>query len=255
MDKAFDSAVGRLARAKHHIDDLERTWSDYIAQSPFKAYEIKDLEPGITRVVFRPSIPIPDSLTWITADILNNLRSALDFACHASTQILGNGNRQNSFPFAKSEAELESAINRQSKRIDARVLDCIRSFKPYKGGDDNLWAMNATRNQNQHAFVEPLPINVNSTELLDYVGAQRPKVMPPRWDRAVGGIVVADIPNGGETKHATLKANVGLAFGQSTNLRGVQVIPYLREMHPKVETIISEIAQETAMACRGNGYL
>lgn len=110
--------------------------------------------------------------------------------------------------------------------------------------------MNRSRNQNQHALVEVLPIKVNSTDLLAFTGTVPPQVAPPMWDSAIGGIVVADIPNGGETQRAKFNVNIALAFSSSTELRGLQVISTLKDLHLKVETIVAEIAGVTARITR-----
>jgi hypothetical protein len=76
-------------------------------------------------------------------EIIEALRSALDQAGAACAVLTGKTNPKKSyFPFADSGPELTKVIKGRCKDLPGEIISLFRSFQPYQGGNDPLWAMN-----------------------------------------------------------------------------------------------------------------
>jgi hypothetical protein len=58
--------------------------------------------------------------------------------------------RTNHFPFAASEAAFDREIGTRSPQVATAVTDYWKSLRPYRGGDERLYALASIRNGKEH---------------------------------------------------------------------------------------------------------
>lgn len=75
-------------------------------------------------------------------------------------------------------------MNGRCKHLPKKIVDLLRAFKPYKGGDNRLWALNELCNTNKHASIRPVAIASGGIEYRNITANDRASVIPPVWDRA-----------------------------------------------------------------------
>lgn len=117
---AFDSAILKVQRANHHIDELNAIVARFGA-TPF--YEIivdKDTGGG-SQIAINPIQTVPNSLPLIIGDVVHNLHSALDHLATSCIRKGGGKERDALFPFHKERKNLVS---------DTAKLDPIKSAIP-----------------------------------------------------------------------------------------------------------------------------
>ena len=153
----------KVERAKSHINDLDREIRAFLDTKPY-AIETKR-NPQTRQLIYYVSRvkPIPESLSLIAGDAIQNLVSALD---HLAYQIVGSdtGDKYPTpnriyFPIADDAKEYEAIKAKKMKGADKATLDAIDTLKPYKGGNDSLWMLARLNNIDKHRLL----ITVGST--------------------------------------------------------------------------------------------
>jgi hypothetical protein len=93
--------------------------------------------------------PLPDGLAEIVGDAVTNLRDALDHCMSAAHfAAFGRSVKACYFPIAGSASEFENALKGRCKVTELYAL--LRTFQPYKGGNDVLWALSTIANRDKH---------------------------------------------------------------------------------------------------------
>jgi hypothetical protein len=173
----------KLSRAKEHVADLDSKVTEFFERPDIYEFVV-DPDPQEPKHVIhkmRFKEPLPESFTAITADAVNNLRSALDAACYAIAVAAGATKpRHAAFPFAGSFADFENGMKGRCKDIPLDLHALFRAYQPYKGGNDALWALNDICVRDKHTL---LGIGLD-TVLGDLVatGTMRSIPVNPPWD-------------------------------------------------------------------------
>jgi len=131
----------KIERAKKHLRDLETALERFNETDP---HEVVTKNNGEWEKVIGRVDPLPDCLALITGDVVHNLRSALD---HLIWQlVIANGGEPEkdptrySFPIWDSAAK--TSFPGKAKGVSPAALKIIEGLKPYKGGNEALWAIN-----------------------------------------------------------------------------------------------------------------
>jgi hypothetical protein len=186
MSDPFTSARRKIARAKRHILDLEREITAFIGENPYiQVVEDDPQRPGYRFHKIKLTKTLPESFADLIGDAVNNLRAALDHACYAVAAASGKiVPREAYFPFAGDASKLDSAIKGRSKDVPQEIHPLLRSFQPYKGGNEILWTLNLLCIADRHKMITPIGTgivrpgtNIRGTGFFDMP-------IPPVWDRS-----------------------------------------------------------------------
>jgi len=201
----FHSSKRSIERANYHLNDLKRQSTEFFKTEPYET--LVECEPDTGEHTYKVKLvkPMPPSLETIAADAVNNLRSALDQACYAFRTTKG---RYTYFPFSDSATNFEPTLKGRCKTFPQEIIDLIRRLKPYKGGDDLLWALNELCNTNKHGVLAPIAVctslvNFRNIEIKETGGFQ---LFAPRWDRTKNEMVFFRCVEG-----STVEANIDFA--------------------------------------------
>lgn len=160
MSDIFRSAKSVLRRAGKHIENLENELRIPRNQQPF-AYKVdfdEKLKTYIHKVVFDEGFC--EDLSCIMFDAVNNMRSSLDQMTFAiATKFTGKDISKAYFPFAKSAIEW-SNNTKKIQYLPPAIIARFKSFQPYKGGNDTLWALNFIANTKKHALLIPVSMGM-----------------------------------------------------------------------------------------------
>ena len=251
MNDIFHSSKLRLSRAKDHIIDLEKSIRAFLDTKPY-ARVIEPDSDGINqlhKIKFTKSLP--DEFAIITADAVDNLRSALDHAWHAiavaSSAIKPTGEAY--FPFADNAAKFKKRLI-GCKKFPQDILALLRRFQPHKGGDDLLWALNRICAANKHRMLAPIGIAVGGMHIR-YMTFSGPGSIPmPRWDRAKQEIIYAIVGPNGKIEY-NIDITFDVAFDKVEAVGGQPAIAILNALASKVEDILKALEG----AARKLGYV
>ena len=107
----------------------------------------------------------------VVGETLHNIRSPLDQILSAVGE-LGKGADGVAFPFGENGDIFERALAKQKKLLPADAIDMIRALKPYKGGNDLLWAINELNRGDKHR-PKLLPVLALSSWHVSFVAVEK----------------------------------------------------------------------------------
>jgi hypothetical protein len=156
MADMFTSAKSVLRRANHHITDLESAVKVFAPDQPNAHVLEQDAKTGEYFHKLIRSEDFSDNISCIMFDAIGNLRACLDQMTYAiAVKHRGREKKFSSFPFASDETEWPNAIKRLKDNVPAEIIAAFERFKPYKGGNNTLWALNQLANFKKHALLVP----------------------------------------------------------------------------------------------------
>ena len=153
-DKKFNAGYLKIDRAKHHVSDLSRKITAFLAQDPFELVTRGDTNTGeITHSIIEQE-PIPDELSLIIGDAIHNLRCSLDMTIFAMIGEIAPKPDLVQFPFCRRPESLDDEIKkRQIHLAGERVVDAIKALKPHPGGHGGLEAIHALDVRDKHKLI------------------------------------------------------------------------------------------------------
>lgn len=247
MTVTFFSAKLRLSRAKEHIIDLDKRIKAFFDTKPYVPTLETDPDgfQELHKVKFTK--PFPDDFAIVAADAVDNLRSALDHAWYAiavaSGAIKSGGKAY--FPVYDSAIEFETKFVRKIKRgcqiFPQDILTLLMQFKPYKGGNNLLWALNRVCATNKHRMLAPTCITTfTGIDYVKCVGKGKADIIRPYWDRGKNEIIyfIGDTRN--QIKYHYY-LSFGVAFNEVEIISGKLAVAILNDMTSMVENILADL--------------
>lgn len=220
MDR-FDASRLKIWRARVHIRELQQAIDDYNANGSIQV----GIWPGMPGYVeFRAEVLIepPRHLPAIIGDIIHNLRVSLDLLASDLVRLNDRDPANVYFPFAESGDELEKMIKRRNMHLAApEVVELMKSFKPYKGGNAALRAVHDLDIRDKHQMLIPAAGNAAWA----FGGFGWHSLADVKVGAGVKGVRLGDWPIG-EGQHVTLT----LLFPPDTPFGGNPMIPVFESL-------------------------
>ena len=146
----------KIERAKSHLLDLEAEIKKFVQTKPYEieAYDEKETGDRVWIVHVRSEPPI--LFGTIVGDLLNNLRSSLDYLVIALAE--GRGESKLFFPICMTADEFDKAVTKIKEFILCNeAIQILREVQAYKGGDGNgLWQLHQLNRREKHRFLIPV---------------------------------------------------------------------------------------------------
>jgi hypothetical protein len=142
--RPFSSARVRLDRARKQIDELNFDLAAFLKTEFFRAsveQHPKTRRNTVETVFIRN---VPKAISCVIGDAIHNARVALDMvAAQMVREKIGYCPRHVRFPFHESKPELLAACARgELDKLGPKTLAVIADqIRPYRGGDDALYAL------------------------------------------------------------------------------------------------------------------
>lgn len=168
-----------------------------------------------------------------------DLRSALDHVGYDCAALSGNTRlKYTHFPFGASESHLDDVIRGKCKDLPKDIVSHFRSFKPYRGGDDLLWAINEIANGIKHRGIKPLAYEIGPTRLRKFnTGGSSRFAFAPKWSGGKYEIELAHTSLGANPTYE-FELAFRVAFDDVPIVDGADVVTTLQHMSAKVTGII-----------------
>lgn len=240
MSDPFNSSKRRIARAKIHIHDLKGRADSFLKDNPCFHVVEPDTD-GINNLhKIKFSATIPDSFGEIAADALENLRASLDQAGYAVAVAAGAKDPRSAyFPIGDDATNLEGIIKGRCQQIPDEIVTLFRTFEPYQGGNDLIWALNKANNINKHRLLVPSCVSLAQMNFsIHSTGGSGCYIPPPTWDRRKNEIVFAIIATDVEKIKYDLKGTYCISFGEIEIVSGYPATDILNAMASEVEGIV-----------------
>lgn len=240
MSDVYAQALAKHQWAQQHIGKLEVALREWREKDPC-SIDIKENAATGDVTYYVSHVPvIPVEVPLIAGDVLNNLRSALDFmACG----LVGADNitSKTKFPIRRDPKDWEVSGLRMVDGASKDAIEALRRIRPYEGGNTLLYILHTLNNIDKHRLL--LTVNLKNTgrasteaqhvleEELDEVGAFRHSSGVLVSVRQASGISKVPLYAGQElltVPAAQRDQNVGfmveVAFGESGQAKGMPVV-------------------------------
>ena len=245
MTNALESSEQKIAWAEKRFLDLQREINNFGQLDAYKeVIEPHPDKPGHQVRKIRLTQPLPPDIAHITAEVVNNLRSALDAAGYAIALASGKtAPKSTAFPFAGSVTTMAAAIGGRCKDIPAPIQSLFFGFQPYCGGDDLLWALNEVCNTEKHKIVIPIGTVAApaSTSIRGTGFFEVPQ--PHKWDSAKNEMVLVTLGPESEFDYEFI-FRMFVGFGDIRIVGGWEVLQTLGRFGAKVNSILAAINAE-----------
>jgi hypothetical protein len=266
MSDPFYSAKGRIARAEAHISNLKGMVKPFLAEKPFGHVIESDTDGFLQFHKIKLTKPFPEGLANVAADAIENLRSALDNAGYAIALVAGiykiTGStepKSSYFPFADAPSELNNVIKGRCRDLPEDIVALMRSFQPYKGGNDLLWSLNKLCVANKHRLLVPIGILLGPWRgPVTCVGADRDEhpvfgpegpewpslILPPRWDHEKHEGVFAILGPNARIEY-DIHIGASVAFADIGTVGGKPAVAVLKQLLGEVAGVLNALETES----------
>jgi hypothetical protein len=250
-ESAFYSASSRLARGYEHISQMEGQIRGYFAEKPYEL--VRDLDPAdrtYQRLKFKFTKRLPESCALLAAEALEALRFSLDQAGYAAAVLSGKIDpKRTQFPISDTPDELDNLIvgRKACRDIPEAIVTLFRSFNPYKGAGNPLWALNKLRNS---AHKKLIPVQLGGSTISVYNRSTDGWITPvnPAFDSAENEIVFGRAPVTDKLDY-NVRPTFNVCFDQTEVTGREYVFGFLMRAGRHVEDILLS----TEEACRRIG--
>lgn len=172
---SLDSVQLKIFRAAQHIESLKSELERYFQTNPGKMVRQPHTSENEAVFQFIPNGPIPARVGLIIGDVLQNLRSSLDYLVWELV-LAANGQptKDNMFPICSTEDFFKQQISRH--RLDGvppEAIAEIKGLQPYHLGQDFdksiLWVLDELANINKHRRILLANLMATSVQKEDVV--------------------------------------------------------------------------------------
>jgi hypothetical protein len=147
-------AKAKLDRAKAQINELDSTIRSLnIGDSkPYAVREYCEIETHDWIYEVKVRRDLDPSIPCIIGDVLNNLRSALDYLIWKLAN--GSDNDVLYFPIAEDPVHVKTKLKKLEKRVSNDGLKLLCAAEPYKGGKGHgLWQLHQLNRREKHRLL------------------------------------------------------------------------------------------------------
>jgi hypothetical protein len=156
MADMFIAPKLKIKRAKQHITEFDDAINAFV-KTDFYRLAIDKETDGSHILRFQMTAEVPCEIPLIIGDAVHNLHSALDLAaCEMVTMTGKRPSNQLYFPFGETRRDLETTLNKEIKAAGTDIVNLILDvIKPYKGGNDPLYALHRLDIDDKHRILIP----------------------------------------------------------------------------------------------------
>jgi hypothetical protein len=239
VSRKFADALERVRWADEQILELKaRSLHFFKAQGYGRTFKT-DPKTGYRVDKIKLTGPFPSSIVRNVVQIIESLRSALDQGACAVVKG-ATKKRATSFPFGDTKRKFDSALGDKCKYVPNEIKSVFRKLKPYKRGNPPLWVLNRICNTTKHrATIEP-GLHFKDVVFDDTWSVGEPDgvvTSHPIWDARKHEIIVSRATGKG-TIHHDVEFSLAVAFGKVPIFQGRPVLPVLRYLASRVESIL-----------------
>lgn len=135
----------------------------------------------------------------------------------------------------------EKSVTKKASAASPKVVEVMRSFEPWGGGNDVLYTLSKLAVLDKHRLVIPITYSVGIPNYMEIdCSGGNIEVLAPTWDHVKNEAAVLLTPGPYGLKRVHINANFG--FGPATSIEGKPVVPFLNEAAAMVENVIKAIA-------------
>ena len=213
----LEDAYSKLEWVTLQLPIISAKLQSFVDSKPYRFWSEPDLKRGGTLYKLKMIKKVPTEIAVPISNCLHQTRSSLD---HLAVALAVRNKVENTryvmFPINKSKVTfMENGIEK-IKKLSAVDIEKIKSLKPYKGGDNLLYALNELNNVDKHN--QPLLLNGYTASVSIANGFGSIETKQDAWGHLDKERTLLWIGEGG---HYDFRCSVGISFqevGQDPSL-------------------------------------
>ncbi|MGA2859964.1 MAG: hypothetical protein ABSE40_24100 [Candidatus Sulfotelmatobacter sp.] len=150
MSDKITGAQAKVEWADKHIEDFEEELIRFQNTYPYKFTAQNDPETRQLVYYMTEVADVPSTVSLISGDVLQSLRSALDYLIWAHSE---NPTAFTSFPIFDPAKGEQSFLTRKIERLPPAARKIVTELKPYKGGNETLWKLHELNRTDKHRLL------------------------------------------------------------------------------------------------------
>jgi hypothetical protein len=245
---ADDLLIGprlKIERAYSHILDVQHAIQAYLGRHPYILVVDLNADKSKRLVKARRVHELNPMVGLIVADAIHNLRSSLDLLAISMARKNGIATTQGiNFPFGRCEDAFESnAAKAEIKAAFGSALEAVKELKPYKGGNDLLWALHDLDRRNKH--IDLVSIGGarfdHTVKAMFKPGTTEPLTIsgPQSFDPLDQETIILETPNIGSNFNVEAQFTIDVAFGDVEPVKNQPVLATLQNLASLTTSIFS----------------
>lgn len=252
----------KAERAKEQLRDLGSEVQAFADSEPYEVVPERNTHSG--QILYRlASIkPIPAKIAHLSGEVIHTLRSTLD---HLAYQLLLAANPNASekertgvyFPIYDPAKQTEAGVVRKIQPLGIHAIKAISAVKPYKGGNDLLWALHVLDNINKHRTLLTVGIVHHKIDVTDIVHALAERAFERKLPKPTNPMSVITPLTGApaevgavlhvgffidEEINKKLKFPYGITLSESEIHTGGPLLERLQSMVNLIDNLLSDFA-------------
>lgn len=175
MADLFSDIRAKIKWADKHIGDFKVALTKFNATQPYSLRVDVETDPAKPFVHMLKAEPVPTEIRLIAGDVIQNLRSTLDYLACALVRANGSvPTRSNEFPIFDGPitSKLETRFRKKVEGMRKEVIDAIRNLHPYQGGDNTLWRLHRLNAIDKHNMLVAVWGNITAVNGLPPIADQ-----------------------------------------------------------------------------------
>lgn len=258
MSDPRDDIHLKIEWAYKHIDEFHSVIKAFMNTKPYGFAIDRDPKTGEVIYFVSKAEETPFELSLIAGDILQNLRTALDYL--ACCLVRANGGKptiHTMFPISDSAPttpEQKTSFQRKVKGMRQEAIDEIHAIKPYKGGNNVLWRLNRLNNIDKHRLLFSCGAAFRAWNAGQHLRATNPlpaaQAMADHWigpvgfkpsfPLKVGHELYRDVP--GAEVNKNIQITIDIAFNEPGVSEGEPLMLVLRSTLNRVRGIVDDFS-------------
>jgi hypothetical protein len=152
----FADTARKIERPNHHLFEFERIAKAFFDKHPWNTGMLPEQRGKRFVIPVGERRPFPDrAFSLIIGDIVHNLRTSLDYILAACAIAHGNSIDQTEFPFGLRRSDILPRMKRRVRPAGDVAEALVLAARPYRRGNELLWAMAELDRQDKHRLVVP----------------------------------------------------------------------------------------------------
>lgn len=184
--------VLKIERAREHAARLHEHLRAFLATTPYKVAARRD-ELSRKPIYFVAAVePVPDVISLVAGDALQNLMAALDHLAYQLVCKDTNDRPPNPnwiyFPIADDQEKYDAKKSGKMAGVGSTTIAAIDALKPYRGGDDVLWSLYRLNNIEKHRLLLTVGSQAGGIHLGQLLAAHLPPEFPSEASKMLQGM-------------------------------------------------------------------
>jgi hypothetical protein len=178
----------------------------------------------------------------IVGNVCTQLMAALDRPFTQSTNIESSQRKRKriGFPISDHVDHWDKVAEKKCNGVPKALIEHARAFRPWKGGNEIIWAIKEISNFNKHVSIWPLVIEPLGVTFRNLEISSGLEVIPaPRWDPENKAIDLFYVSDDAQLSVSKIEIMGCVGFGNGVVFPGRAVEPILVNMIDEVERLVS----------------